>query len=254
MLRLSLALALIAPVHPAAPPMRTVPHRMVRTPGGDRLGYARVAHPYTGFRRLTGVLVAHDPATGWTVQCGGTVLRSRSRSTVLTAAHCLYHGGRRLRQVEFLPGFEDGRAVLGRWPAVRTWVPRRWRGPYSPKALPYDIGVVTVARKPEGALEDVTGRGLRALPARPGGLRGLELLGYPAGGRYSGIEQYRCVGDASQVRRGLLVTRNCHAPSGSSGSPALLGGAIAGVVSSSSPLHDPSGFTVIARPRRGFLP
>ena len=61
---------------------------------------------------------------------------------------------------------------------------------------------------------------------------------------------YRCVGDAVEgvsQGPGVLVTRNCHAAAGGSGGPALYGGAVAGVVSSSSPLRDDKGFTVLTR-------
>ncbi|GAA3140071.1 hypothetical protein [Nonomuraea salmonea] len=134
---------------------------------------------------------------------------------------------------------------------MRTWVPARWRSrPYSPDLLPYDVGLVGVARR-KRPLEAVTGRGLKAMPtARGTELRGLELLGYPAGKGYPGTTLYRCVGDTVEAVRkgpGLMVTHNCHATAGGSGGPALYGGAIAGVVSSSSPLRDAEGYTVLTR-------
>ncbi|MFC7720169.1 hypothetical protein [Nonomuraea recticatena] len=73
---------------------RTVPGRKVLTPGGDRLGYSLVDRPYTGAHRLAGILLSHDPVAGTDIACGAAVIRSRSRSLVLTAAHCLYAGGR----------------------------------------------------------------------------------------------------------------------------------------------------------------
>ncbi|WP_101783392.1 trypsin-like serine peptidase [Nonomuraea indica] len=251
MLRLVLSLTLLSPSGLTGAAERSVPEQRVLTPGGDRLGYAPVTRPHTDQQRLTGVLMAHDPVSGDVVMCGGTVIGSRSRSLVLTAAHCLHDKGRPLRQVVFLPGFDRGRTPLGVWPAVRTWVPPRWRNqPYSTDLLPYDIGLVGVAPRGE-PLEAVTGPGLRPLrTARGTSLRGLELLGYPAGKRYPGTRLYRCLGDAAEaVGRGpgLLVTRNCHAPAGGSGGPALHDGAVAGVVSSSSPLGDRRGFTVLTR-------
>ncbi|MEV6149722.1 hypothetical protein AB0L53_05210 [Nonomuraea sp. NPDC052129] len=251
MLRMVLSLALLDPTGLAEVPQRSVPTRKVLTPDGDRLGYALVPRPYTGVQRLIGVLLGHDPATRTTVMCGGTVIRSRSRSLVLTAAHCLYHDGRPLRQVVFLPGFDQGRPPFGVWPAVRTWVPDQWRGrPYSAELLPYDVGLVGVMRR-GGTLEDTTGPGLRTLATRRGtSLRGLDLLGYPAGRRYPGTRMYHCVGDAKEATAqgpGVLVTQNCHAPSGGSGGPAVYGQEVAGVVSSSSPMSDAGGFTVLAR-------
>ncbi|NUS08769.1 MAG: hypothetical protein HOV97_40135 [Nonomuraea sp.] len=251
MLRLMLSLVLLDPAGVADVAQQSVPVPRVLTPHGDRLGFAPVPRPYTGARRLTGVLLGHDPVTRTDVWCGGAVIGSRSRSLVLTAAHCLYHQGRPLRRLTFLPGFDQGNPRLGVWPAVRTWVPARWRAhPDSAATLPYDVGLVGVVKR-KRPLEAVTGRGLPPLPTTRGaGLRGLELLGYPAGKRYPGTQMYRCLGDAvegSSVGPGVMVTRNCHAAAGGSGGPALYGGSVAGVVSSSSPLSDTNGYTVLAR-------
>ncbi|MEW9548032.1 serine protease [Nonomuraea sp. NPDC050783] len=251
MLRLVLSLVLLDPSAVAEMSLRDIPGPRVLTPDGDRLGYAPVPRPFTGARRLTGVLVGQDPVTRQDIMCGGTVIGSRSRSLVLTAAHCLYHHGRLLGRLAFLPGYDQGQARLGVWPVVRTWVPARWRErPYSAELLPYDVGLVGVVRR-RRPLEEVTGRGLRPMPtARGTALRGLELLGYPAGKGYPGLRLYRCLGDTVEGLSegpGLMVTRNCHAAAGGSGGPALYGGAVAGVVSSSSPLSDAKGYTVLAR-------
>ncbi|WP_345558836.1 trypsin-like serine peptidase [Nonomuraea rosea] len=251
MLRLVLSLVLLDPAAVTEVSQRNVPVPRVLTPDGDRLGYAPVPRPYTGARRLTGVLLGRDPVSRTDVLCGGTVIGSRSRSLVLTAAHCLYHDGRPLKQLAFLPGYDQGRPRLGIWPAVRTFVPSRWRGrPYSTDLLPYDVGLVGVVRR-KRPLEAVTGRGLPPMPtARGTALRGLELLGYPAGKGYPGTQMYRCVGDTVEgvaEGPGVMVTRNCHAAAGGSGGPAVYGGALAGVVSSSSPLSDTKGYTVLTR-------
>ncbi|MFI7421055.1 trypsin-like serine peptidase [Nonomuraea sp. NPDC049684] len=251
MLRLVLSLVLLDPAGLTDVAQRSVPVPQVLTPDGDRLGYAPVPRPYTGARRLTGVLLGHDPVTRTDVWCGGAVIGSRSRSLVLTAAHCLYHDGRPLKRLVFMPGFDRGNPRHGVWSAVRTWAPDRWRAnPDSPDVLPYDVGLVGVV-KGRRPLEDVVGQGLPPLrTSRGAGLRGLELLGYPAGKRYPGTQMYRCLGDAvegSTVGPGLMVTRNCHAAAGGSGGPVLYGDSVAGVVSSSSPLSDTDGYTVLAR-------
>jgi V8-like Glu-specific endopeptidase len=246
-----LSLVLLDPAGVTEVAQHSVPVPRVLTPDGDRLGYAPVPRPYTGARRLTGVLLGRDPVTRTDVMCGGTVIGSRSRSLVLTAAHCLYHEGRPLRRLAFLPGYDQGHARLGVWPAVHTWAPARWRADQdSADVLPYDVGLVGVVKR-ERPLEAVTGRGLRPMATGRGSeLQGLELLGYPAGKRYPGGQMYRCLGDAVEGASegpGVMVTRNCHAAAGGSGGPALYGGAVAGVVSSSSPLSDAKGYTVLTR-------
>ncbi|WP_344204808.1 hypothetical protein [Nonomuraea bangladeshensis] len=251
MLRLVLSLLLLDPSAVIEVSQRNIPAPRVLTPDGDRLGYAPVPRPFTGARQLTGVLVGRDAATGQDIMCGGTVIGSRSRSLVLTAAHCLYHQGRQLGRLTFLPGYDRGRARHGVWPVVRSWVPARWRHrPYSTELLPYDVGLAGVTRRGR-PLEAVTGRGLAPMPTTRGtALRGLELLGYPAGKGYPGVRLHRCLGDTTEgvsEGPGLMVTRNCHAAAGGSGGPALYGGAVAGVVSSSSPLSDAKGYTVLTR-------
>ncbi|WP_146615711.1 trypsin-like serine peptidase [Nonomuraea aridisoli] len=251
MLRLVLSLVLLDPAAVAEVSQGNVPVPRVITPDGDRLGYAPVPRPYTGARRLTGVLLGSDPATRTDVLCGGTVINSRSRSLVLTAAHCLYHNGRMLKRLAFLPAYDRGRPPLGVWPVVRAWVPARWRTrQYSADLLPYDVGLVGVERG-KRPLEAVTGRGLEAMRTTRGtNLRGLELLGYPMGRGYPGTALYRCLGDTVEAVAkgpGLMVTRNCHAAAGGSGGPALYGGAVAGIVSSSSPMKDDKGYTVLTR-------
>ncbi|MFC4005743.1 trypsin-like serine peptidase [Nonomuraea purpurea] len=251
MLRLVLSLALLDPLAVSEVSQRNVPVTRVLTPDGDRMGYAPVPRPFTGARRLSGLLLGHDPVSRSDVVCAGTVIGSRSRSLVLTAAHCLYHEGRPLKSLAFLPGYDQRRPPLGVWPVVRTWVPEKWRSrPYSPDLVPYDVGLVGVVRR-KRPLEAVTGRGLSPLTTTRGTkLRGLELLGYPAGKGYPGTTLYRCVGDAAEALSegpGLMVTHNCHATAGGSGGPALYGGSVAGVVSSSSPLRDAQGYTVLTR-------
>jgi hypothetical protein len=238
---------------PPAYALRTIPGSRVLTPGGDALGYAPVPRPYVGANGLSGMLISHDPVRGRDLACGASVLRTRSMSLVLTAAHCLYEGSRPLRRVSFRPGYNGGGPDLGTWPAVRTWVPKRWRTtPYSTALLPYDVGLAGVVKGPR-PLERVTGRGLRPYPTRRGeALTDLELLGYLSGGRYSGLDMQRCVADADEGLAagpgpGVLVTRNCHVADGGSGGPAVLGDRVAGVVSSSGPLRDPAGFTVLTR-------
>ncbi|MFC7588600.1 hypothetical protein ACFQYP_36510 [Nonomuraea antimicrobica] len=108
-----LSLVLLDPVAVTEVAQRNVPAPSILTPDGDRLGYAPVPRPYTGARRLAGVLLGRDPVAKTDVLCGGTVIGSRSRSLVLTAAHCLYHDGRLLKHLAFLPGFDQGRPRLG---------------------------------------------------------------------------------------------------------------------------------------------
>ncbi|GAA0929455.1 hypothetical protein [Nonomuraea longicatena] len=241
MLRLMVSLALLPfPPPLAGPPQRSVPVPRVLTPGGDRLGYA----PAVTTRPEVGVLVGRDPIDGREIVCGGSVVRSRSRSLVLTAAHCLYHRGRLLERLEFTPGFQGAGSPLGAWSAVHAWVPARWRErPGAPSRLPYDVALVGVARKGR-TLGEVAGGGLRPLTGRSGA-RSLDLLGYPAGRDYPGTRLYHCLARTAPYR-GVLVTHNCHAAGGGSGGPAVRGGGVAAVVSSSSPLSDPDGFTVLA--------
>ncbi|RBQ19943.1 hypothetical protein DP939_08865 [Spongiactinospora rosea] len=255
-----------AVAYAAAP--EEVPRRLVRTPGGDRFGYAPVARPYTRAlpERVTGLLVSHDPLTGAERRCGAAVVASESRSLVLTAAHCLFDNDGQARrwydQVTFVPAYSGsgaGGAPLGVWRAVRTWVTRPWRTrSYSTEVIPHDVGVVGVEPDASGRrLEDVTGPGLRPVSTRRGDgrVRAVTLPGYPSELGYPGDAMYRCSGRAAEARTpwpGMLMTRNCQIVRGHSGGPAISGRAVVGVATSSSPYHDPDGFSLIARlsPRR----
>jgi V8-like Glu-specific endopeptidase len=249
------------------PPLTGVRAAIARTgeaarPTGDRFGNMPMRRPYTrGTGRVTGLLLAYNPATGRNVTCGASVLRSRSRSLVLTAAHCLFdnHGrrGRWFEDALFVPAYNSagrGDAPFGVWPVQRAFVPRQWRTRvYSPQALPYDVGLARVASP--GAdhrkLEQVVGQGLRPrLNRRGAGFAKVRLLGYPADLRYRGTDMYRCVGDAVEAGApgpGMLLTRACRLVSGGSGGPAVHRGRVVGVASSSSPYRDHDGFSLITR-------
>jgi V8-like Glu-specific endopeptidase len=245
---------------PVVPAME-VPRPQVITPGGDRYGYARVPRPYTTQEpeRVTGLLLARDPVTGLGRRCGAVVLRSPGRDLVLTAAHCLYNNHGKARRwydgVVFVPSFNSaglGDTPLGAWRARKLWVPKKWRThSYSSELLPHDVGLVRVADQGGRRLERVTGPGLPPLRTPRGrSLTGLTLLGYPAELGYSGDDMFRCLADAGETGApgsGMLMTRNCQIVGGHSGGPAVYGGAVAGVASSSNPYHSSHGFTLIAR-------
>lgn len=243
---------------PSASALRTIPSAKVLTPGGDRYGYAPVSRPYTraGAQRLTGLLVSHDPTTGEDLTCGAAVIRSRRKNLVATAAHCVFanRDNQRhwLKRVAFIPAYNsagDGTAPLGIWPAVRLWVPKRWRTqPYSFGLLPYDIAVVEVGKEGK-LLEEVTGPGLiPRTKQRWKGTAEVDIYGYPADLHYSGGDMYRCHAQATNSgtpSEGLLLTTNCQIVNGGSGGPVVTSSTLVGIASSSGPYRDPVGFSLI---------
>ena len=92
--------------------------------------------------------------------CSATVVNSRSRNLLLTAGHCVVEPGFNgaepvwATNVLFVPGFRNGAAPFGAYPAVSLSAPQRWaREPL----IELDVGAVNVVPGPTGQIQDVLG-------------------------------------------------------------------------------------------------
>jgi hypothetical protein len=120
--------------------------------------------------------------------CSGTVVASKSRSTVLTAGHCVHD--KRLgwaRNVVFVPAYWSGYMPFGVWPATVEVAPRGW---VRHTHYANDYAALKVMRSPIGPLSRVVGSvGLAwGQPRR----QHFYAVGYP-NNRYSGQAMYGCV-------------------------------------------------------------
>lgn len=131
------------------------------------------AFPYRTNGRLFGL-----GGDGQPYSCSATAVSSQNRSVVWTAAHCVYleEAGGWSTAITFVPGYRDGNAPYGEWPAAEAWLSPGWVPLQNPS---YDMAALVVAPSSDGMrLEDlVGGRGIAWNLAR--NLQ-FDSFGYPA--------------------------------------------------------------------------
>jgi V8-like Glu-specific endopeptidase len=116
----------------AAAGRQTIPYTSVELT--DTTSYPNVVHGAIFFRL---------GRAGYS--CSGTVVNSPSQSVVVTAGHCVHHGGRGAGWATnwiFVPGYQDKATPLGAWAARRLFTTKGWRkrGRFS-----YDFGAAVMA-------------------------------------------------------------------------------------------------------------
>lgn len=120
-----------------------------------------VVNPLT---RINGVLFFVQPGTGDLAHCSASVIRSPSKSIVLTGSHCVYDHNGWKDMAMFVPAYkgdvpESQRAPLGKWVVKQAFIPR-YDAPYTED----DVAVVRVYPVEEQGttllLQDVVGNGL----------------------------------------------------------------------------------------------
>ncbi len=138
--------------------------------------------------------------------CSGTAVTSNNQSVVWTAGHCVNQGaGDFYTNWTFVPGYRDGDAPFGTWPAAILRTTTGWG---SSGDLSYDLGAATVSTGPGGATLTAT-VGSRALAFYGSPEQDYEAFGYPAGRKFDGMRLWTCAS--------ALYTRD------TSASPATLG-------------------------------
>ncbi|RZQ65878.1 trypsin-like serine peptidase [Amycolatopsis suaedae] len=86
--------------------------------------------------------------------CTATVVESRQRNVLLTAAHCMYENevGAPRRDVAFVPHYRDGLRPHGTWRVQRVVVSPRW-----PADPDHDVAFLVVEPKDGRQIADVVG-------------------------------------------------------------------------------------------------
>ncbi|MEU6098543.1 serine protease [Streptomyces sp. NPDC047079] len=102
--------------------------------------------------------------------CTASVVRSKARNLIVTAAHCLGGG-----TVWFAPGYRDGRAPYGIWKVTRTYVGDGWSDDQDEDS---DIAFAAVETAGGVDVEDVVG-GNRFVTGRAAGATAVTVMGYP---------------------------------------------------------------------------
>jgi len=104
--------------------------------------------------------------------CTASVVRSRGRDLVLTAAHCLEGE----TQLSFAPGYRDGRAPYGFWDVQGVFLPEGWRRDQDEDS---DVAFAVLATRDGKEVEDVVGGGNPFAAHRATGATAVTVTGYP---------------------------------------------------------------------------
>lgn len=223
-----------ADFRPLAPPL-----------GGDDYGYIATPRPYKAgaVSRVTGVLFSHNPVVNQDTHCSAAVISSRSKSVIVTAAHCFISynpvaGGKTWSELMlFVPAY-DGvgvkdlhhRAPFGVWPLHRAYVTRKIADlPIFATSARDDLGLASVYPQQGQRLEMVVGDALEPLINDDEVFAMGDLFGYPSG-RYGGYTQYRCATVLSENAYNGIESPNCGIVGGNSGGPVVVGNKIVAVV------------------------
>ncbi|MEV7545614.1 serine protease [Streptomyces sp. NPDC089915] len=152
--------------------------------------------------------------------CTASVVRSLGHDLIATAAHCLEHPDTTV----FAPGYRDGDAPYGLWRLTRVYVAPAWTAGQDPDA---DVAFATVTPADSGetrSVEDVVGS-FPVAAAQPSDVT-VTVLGYP-----SVLDAPLACSNATSLFSPTQRRIDCPDLSGgTSGSPWLAGGSLAGVL------------------------
>jgi V8-like Glu-specific endopeptidase len=152
--------------------------------------------------------------------CSGSAVDSPDRSTVLTAGHCVVDPETATDATNwaFVPGYVDGRAPYGIFPATHLATTSGWRG-----AEDFDVDLAFANVGPNAAgkrLVDVVGGQAIAFGTARG--QTTFAFGYPAVAPWSGQRLIHCAGTVVQDTTPVPSTDqglSCTMTPGSSGGP-----------------------------------
>jgi protein-S-isoprenylcysteine O-methyltransferase Ste14 len=186
---------------------------------------------------------------GEDASCSGTVVTSRTRNVVLTAAHCLVaptqSGPVWATDVVFAPAYRDGATPLGTYTATVLRAPELWS---FEGVIELDVGAVTLAPGAAGPIEDALGaRGVsfnRPPKRYKANKTAFSLFGYPAlpDPPYDGELPILCKSTFKgfELFTGSPVAGPCNMKQGSSGGGWVLkGGLVNSVISHNACGTDP---------------
>lgn len=150
--------------------------------------------------------------------CSGNSVISENESTVSTAGHCVNEGpGAFVKNFVFVPGYVDGRAPFGKWPARKLYAPSQWSKLGN---IQYDTGFAVVSQVNGQSLSDVVGAsGVQF--SQPRGMT-YTSYGYPAAVPFTGQTLVSCTGKAGiDTINPQFKTQGipCDMTGGSSGGP-----------------------------------
>lgn len=159
---------------------------------------------------------------GQDASCSGNAVTSENGSTVMTAGHCVKLEGKWHTDWVFVPGYDNGEAPFGEWPAAKTLATEEW---VKDEDINFDVGAGVVKPLDGQNLTDVVGGQGIAFNQE----RGQEMyaFGYPAAPPYDGEQLIYCNGDTFDDPLGPIMGSTaqgmpCDMTGGSSGGPWFL--------------------------------
>jgi len=151
--------------------------------------------------------------------CTASVVASKTRDLILTAAHCLAAGV----PITFVPGFDDKAADGDVWTVDAVYFDSRWLDSQDPRA---DYAFARVSRSAGGAVESVAGEAL-TLGTAPDSSAPVTVIGYPLG---VGGPPIGCDTTAGMDHGGYPSLRCGGLVDGTSGGPWVTGSTVIGVI------------------------
>lgn len=152
---------------------------------------------------------------GRNASCSGDAVASGNKSTVITAGHCVKLQGAWHTNWVFVPGYHDGEAPYGKWPAAKTLATPQWT---ASEDINYDVGAAVVAPLDGKKLTDVVGG--QGLSFNSGYSKPMYAFGFPAAAPYDGSKLIYCSGNT--IKDPLFSQDHglpCNMTGGSSGGP-----------------------------------
>ncbi|MDQ3158292.1 MAG: hypothetical protein M3Q98_16490 [Actinomycetota bacterium] len=158
---------------------------------------------------------------GANYQCSGSSVKAKNNDLVLTAGHCLNEGpGAFATNFVFIPGYKDGAALYGKFPARKLTTTTRWKNQGD---LNYDVGMAVVSRLGKTHLAQKVGAQGIAFNQPRGKV--MYSFGYPAASPYNGNSIAWCHAQVADDSVGGSSDQGmkCNMTGGSSGGPWYLG-------------------------------
>jgi V8-like Glu-specific endopeptidase len=145
--------------------------------------------------------------------CTASVVDSATENLIITAAHCVY-ASKYSTNLEFIPGYRDGRWPYGAWPVKAIVVASGWRRSHDPDL---DFAFLSVASSGGRLIQRVTG-GLR-LGIDRGYTHPIRVIGY----NDSADKPVRCATSSFQFAADQMEFYCGGYRDGTSGAPWVLG-------------------------------
>jgi hypothetical protein len=145
--------------------------------------------------------------------CTASVVASPAGDVVLTAAHCVYWKGF-ATNIEYVPGYHDGKQPYGAWPVAKITVASGWESGHNPDL---DFAFLTIA--PVGGQPVQARTGALTIAFTRWYSEKIEVIGH----NDTGAEPIRCATKSFRFRTGQMEFY-CHGFwTGTSGGPWIIG-------------------------------